>query len=187
MIQYSRKTVISLAVAAGAGGLLILIAVIGLTVAYTGTYNIAATEEHTSLVRWAFDTTFHNSVHRHAADLTAPKTFTEAEIAAGAREYQAMCEHCHAGSGVEAEVWASGMRPQPPHLTEAAAEWEMAEVFWLAKHGAKMTGMPAFGPTHDDRTLWNIAAFVKRLPAMTPERYSALGRSESAQQSDHTH
>lgn len=66
------------------------------------------------------------------------------------------------------------MRPRPPHLTEAAAHWEPKEIFWLVKHGAKMTGMPAFGPTHDDKTLWNVAAFVSQLPAMTPERYAEL-------------
>lgn len=183
-----RKKVGALAVAAGAGAALVVLAAIALTVIYTGRYNIAATEEHASLTRWAFDTAFHNSVRRNAADLTAPERFIESEIAAGASEYQAMCEHCHAGPGVEADEWASGMRPQPPDLTEEAAEWELEEVFWLAKHGARMTGMPAFGPTHDDRTLWNIAAFVKQLPAMTPERYAALGSSgDEHPHGDHTH
>lgn len=183
-----RKKGIGFGIAVGAVGVIVLAAVIGLTIVYAGAYNIAATEEHASLTQWAFNTTFHNSVRRRAADLTAPEQFAEAEIAAGAHEYQAMCEYCHAGPGVEAEKWASDMRPQPPDLSEAAAEWEMTEVFWLAKHGARMTGMPAFGPTHDDRTLWNIAAFVKGLPAMTPERYAALGRSDSEQShGDHTH
>jgi hypothetical protein len=40
---------------------------------------------------------------------------------------------------------------------------------------ANMTGMPAIGPSHDDQALWSIAAMVKALPAMTPERYAALG------------
>ena len=175
-------------VAAGAIGLMVLVAVIVLTVAYTGFYNIAATEEHASLTRWVFDTTFHSSVRRHAAGLDAPASFTPANIESGAREYRSMCEHCHGAPGVEADTWAGGMRPQPPHLTEAAAEWELEEVFWLAKHGARMTGMPAFGPTHDDRTLWNVAAFVKELPAMTPERYAAFGNAHGERQrSEHSH
>jgi mono/diheme cytochrome c family protein len=86
-----------------------------------------------------------------------------------------MCEHCHAGPGVERAAWAAGMRPRPPHLTEKAAGWSPQEVFWIVKHGVRMTGMPAFGPSHDERTLWAIAAFVKELPAMTPERYAELG------------
>ena len=177
-----------IAVAAGAIGVVVLAAIIGLTVAYTGFYNIAATEEHASLTRWVFDTTFHSSVQRHAAVLEAPESFTPAMIESGAHKYRSMCEHCHGGPGAEPDTWAGGMRPQPPHLAEEAAEWKLEEIFWLAKHGAKMTGMPAFGPTHDDRTLWNIAAFVKELPAMTPERYAAFGNLPGERRrSEHNH
>ncbi|MFC4172745.1 c-type cytochrome [Microvirga sp. GCM10011540] len=167
-----------LGIAAGALGVLALLGVAGLVVVYTGAYNVAATEEHASFTRWAFDTTFHNSVERRADDVVAPANFTPDMIAAGATAYKSMCQHCHAGPGVERSEWASGMRPRPPHLTEAAAEWEPQEVFWIVRHGVKMSGMPAFGPTHDDRAIWNIAAFVKQLPAMTPERYAQLGSAQ---------
>ena len=100
-------------------------------------------------------------------------------ISAGASSYKQMCQHCHAGPGVERAEWAGGMRPRPPHLKDAAPEWEAKEIFWLVKHGAKMAGMPAFGPTHDDQALWSIAAFVKELPAMTLEKSAALGSAGS--------
>ena len=163
---------------AGVTGALVLCGLVGLAVVYTGSYNIAATEEHASLTRWAFDTTKHTSVNRRADGVVAPDRFTEETITDGATMYKDSCEHCHAGPGVERAGWASGMRPRPPHLAEAAAEWELAEVFWLSKHGIKMTGMPAFGPTHDDQTLWGVAAFVKELPAMTPEKYASLGSAD---------
>lgn len=67
------------------------------------------------------------------------------------------------------------MWPRSPQLAEAAAEWEPEEIFWLVKHGVKMSGMQAFGPTHDDRGLWSIAAFFQILPAMTPEEFAAMG------------
>lgn len=174
-----RKRAAGLGALVGVAGLIALVAVVGFAVVYTGGYNTAATEEHTSFVRWAFDTTFRNSIKSRAADIQAPGSFSPEMIAAGASGYKTMCQHCHAGPGVERAEWAGGMRPRPPHLEEAAAEWEAKEIFWLVKHGAKMTGMPAFGPTHDDRALWSIAAFVKELPAMTPERYAALGEASS--------
>lgn len=163
---------------AGLLGSLVLLAAVGLFVVYTGSYNVAATEEHASFVRWAFDTTFHNSVERRARDAIAPESAPPDMIEGGARQYKGMCQHCHAGPGVERSEWASGMRPRPPHLAEAAAHWELEEVFWLVRHGVKMTGMPAFGPTHEDRALWGIAAFAKELPAMMPERYAALSSSD---------
>ena len=38
---------------AGIVGLLLLLLLVGLVVVYTGAYNVAATDEHTSVVRWA--------------------------------------------------------------------------------------------------------------------------------------
>jgi mono/diheme cytochrome c family protein len=174
----------ALGLAAGALCLLLLLAAVGLGVVYTGAYNVAATEEHSSLGRWVFDTTFHRSVKARAAELEPPSNLG-AMVERGAGEYKAMCQHCHGGPGVERDEWASGMRPRPPHLTESAAQWRPREVFWLAKHGAKMSGMPAFGPTHDDEALWSIAAMVKELPAMTPERYAALGHEHGEAESGH--
>lgn len=163
---------------AGALSVVIGALLIAVAVAYTGTYNIAATEQHTSAVRWLFDTTFENSIKANASSIRSPSITPEME-AAGAAAYKAMCQHCHAAPGVEREKWASGMRPRPPHLTEAATHWQTREIFWLVKHGAKMTGMPAFGPTHDDQVLWNLASFVSRLPAMTPERYAELSGGQA--------
>jgi mono/diheme cytochrome c family protein len=54
------------------------------------------------------------------------------------------------------------------------------------KNGIKMTGMPAFGPTHDDQTIWNIVAFVNQLPNMTAERYRAL-EDEGVAAGEHEH
>lgn len=172
-MEHWRRTA-ALGFAAGVLVVLAGLGIAGLIVVYSGLYNIAATEDHLSFTRWAFDTTFVNSIERRAAHIQPPQNITPAMIAAGASSYRTMCQHCHAGPGVERATWASGMRPRPPHLVEAASRWEPPEIFWLAKHGAKMTGMPAFGPTHDDQMLWSIAAFVSELPAMTPERYASL-------------
>lgn len=57
-------------------------------------------------------------------------------------------------------------------------EEELQQIYWIVKHGLNMTGMPAFGPSHDDQASWGIAAFVSELPAMMPERYAELGSTE---------
>lgn len=155
--------------------LTILVAIaVWLIVVYTGAYNVAATDRHADLVRWTLDTTMHRSVSSRAESLNVPETFPPELIAAGGSRYASMCAHCHAGPGIERAGWASGMRPMPPHLTEAAAKWEPQEVFWIVQNGIKMSGMPAFGPDHGDEALLEITAFVKQLPGMTPEEYEDL-------------
>jgi len=37
-----------------------------------------------------------------------------------------------------------------------------------------MTGMPAWGVTHDDELLWDVVAFVRKLPELTPEQYETM-------------
>ncbi|MBA3595990.1 MAG: hypothetical protein H0W40_01200 [Methylibium sp.] len=62
-------------IAIGVLGLLALFAIAGLLVVYTGAYNVAARQQHTSLRRWAFDTTMHRSVERRAPKVAAPGRF----------------------------------------------------------------------------------------------------------------
>jgi mono/diheme cytochrome c family protein len=159
-------------------GLLVAV-MVAIGIAYTGAYNVAATEEHTSAVRWLFDTTFRNSVQARAAKIRPPENYTPEMIAAGASDYKLMSQHCHSGPGIEREKWAEGMRPNPPRLKDAAKNWKPNEVFWIIKYGAKMSGMPAFGPTHEDKELWNIAAFVSQLPAITSQEYVRMSGDHS--------
>ena len=158
----------------GAVGTLLLLALIALIVVLTGGYNVAASDRHNPVVGWALTTTMRNAVQNAAGDLTAPAEITPAMIEAGAGEYKAMCAHCHGGIGEDRAEWAETMRPIPPALAHAAARWSIEEVHWLVNHGVKMSGMPAFGPTHHEATLWNIAAFVKAMPDMTEAQYAAF-------------
>lgn len=158
----------------GAITTLLLLLLIALIVVLTGAYNVAATDRHAPPVGWALDTTMENSVRTRAEELVEPVTFTPAMIAAGGTEYKEYCEHCHGGVGASRAEWAKGMRPFPPPLARVASQWDPAEVFWIVNHGIKMTGMPAFGPTHSEETIWNIAAFVRTLPQMSADEYAAI-------------
>ena len=169
----------------GAATLFILLIVVALIVILTGSYNVAATDRHNPIVSWALTTTMNNSVRRQAASIEPPAEFTSAMVAAGAGEYKAMCSHCHGGVGQSRAEWAEVMLPKPPPLAEAARKWDAKDVFWLVKHGVKMSGMPAFGPTHDDKTIWNIVAFVKALPEMPAEQYAGYSSDHAEEMHDH--
>lgn len=155
----------------------VLVAVIaGIAVMLTGGFNVAATDPHAPIVRWVLDTTFHRHVERQAETVGQPPAVTEALLAKGFTEYDQACVHCHGAPGVPRQGWSDNMRPKPPDMARAAADWSEQEIFWIARHGVKMTGMPAFGPTHSDETLWAVAHFVKDLPDMDAETYRLLRR-----------
>ncbi|WP_338243395.1 c-type cytochrome [Aurantiacibacter hainanensis] len=174
--------------ALGALALFLLGLLVALLVILTGGYNVAATERHTPVGAWALNTNFVNSVQGHAADITAPE-LTRAMVDAGAPEYKSMCAHCHGGVGESRAGWAEGMRPKPPALARVADQWSASEVYWLVDHGAKMTGMPAFGATHDEETMWNITAFVKAMPRMGEAQYAAYSSEHGggSEEAGHSH
>ncbi|HEY9552839.1 MAG TPA: cytochrome c [Allosphingosinicella sp.] len=157
---------------------------------FTGAYNVAASAPHTGLGNWILETNMKNSVAARAADIEAPTRFTEANVMAGAEHYKSMCEQCHGGPGTQRAEFARGLRPRPPELGPELEHWTPSEVFWIVKYGIKMTGMPSFGASHSDEEIWNIVAFVERLPAMRPGQYRAFpegagGGSEGSR--SHTH
>ena len=76
------------------------------------------------------------------------------------------------------------MNPPPPDLSEPEHNESAQQVFWVVRNGIRMTGMPGWGATHDDPSLWEIVAFVRKLPGMTPAQYHAL---ESKLPTGHSH
>ncbi|WP_299821787.1 cytochrome c [uncultured Jannaschia sp.] len=158
----------------GVVGTLLVGVVVWLTVTYSGAYNVAATDPHADAVRWTLDTTMHRSVARRAGEVERPDSFSEELIAEGAGHYAGSCVHCHGAPGRDPSAWSRGMRPEPPHLVEAAAEWRPGEIHWIVENGIKMSGMPAFGEHHTLEEIAGLTAFVTRLPGMSPEDYAAL-------------
>jgi mono/diheme cytochrome c family protein len=165
--------------AAGAIAALLAGIAVWLVVAYTGIYNVAASDPHTDPIRWTFDTTMHRSVASRAddADIQLPENPSRELLTSGGRYYAETCVHCHGAPGREPAEWSRGMRPEPPHLVEAAAEWHAQEIYWIVENGIKMTGMPAFGPHHSRDELVALTAFVAALPGLTAEDYAQLTNS----------
>lgn len=153
---------IMLALAVGAGFLVI----------YTGGYNVAATERHWGITRWALNTLQQKSVSARAEDVTGSLPTDSAALARGFDHFHAMCVQCHGAPGQDRGELGKGIRPEPPRLEEVAHEWSDQEIFWITRHGIRLAGMPAFGPTHSEEDLWGITAFVRELEEMTEEEYT---------------
>ncbi len=142
--------------------------------AYSGLYDVGASSPHGGLVNWLLSTTSHASVERRARDIEVPNLEDEALQLAGVNDFNGMCAGCHGAPGQDPEAMGQGLNPPAPDLAEAAKEMTPAELFWVTKNGIKMTGMPAWGVTHDDEALWPVVALVKKLPDLDAAGYQAL-------------
>lgn len=156
------------------GTALTLGALAGLTVVYAGLFNVSALWEDPTLVRWVLNETRENSVSSRAASIEVPALDGEKQLTEGFRSFREMCAICHTPPGDTVSPTAKGLNPEPPDLAKRAEHMSEAELFWVIKNGVRMTGMPAWGPTHKDPELWNIVAFVKTLPEMSTLDYLML-------------
>lgn len=161
----------------------------GLAIVYSGVFDVAASEPNLALEEWVLSTAMEHSVRRHARDLPVPDSLGDEERAReGFAAYEDMCQGCHGAPGVDPDVVGQGLNPSPPELDDAAHEWSPGELFWITKHGVKMTGMPAFGPTHDDEELWDLVAFLNRLPELSADDYRRMrSPTEGAERPSHSH
>jgi mono/diheme cytochrome c family protein len=172
-----------------AGGLLLGALV---AVASVRAVDVSATHPHSSVVERGLRAVMEASIKRQAADVRKPAAINllDPELAARAfGHYSAACRTCHGAPGAKSDPWMV-IYPAAPDLTqpEVVGAWSDEELFWILKHGVKDTGMMALGPTHQDKDIWAVSAFVRQLPTMTPARYSELAAAhQSHQAAGHSH
>jgi mono/diheme cytochrome c family protein len=171
----SRTATHWLIVTLAAGAL--LIAVVAAVLVHMGSFDVAADKPHSQPVFWLMNTVRERSVAIRAADITVPGDLAEAKrIASGAAQYDEMCSLCHLAPGMKRTEISRGLYPRAPELRRKSS-LTPAEQFWVVKHGLKMTGMPAWGVTHNDELLWDVVAFLRKLPELTADQYQTLVKS----------
>jgi mono/diheme cytochrome c family protein len=154
---------------------------------YAGYYDVAATSPHWPVTTWFLETARVRSIKAHAAGIAAPPGLDNSDkIVIGVEHFAAHCAVCHGAPGVPKGEIGHGLYPPPPDLAVTAKSYSAGELFWIVKHGIKISGMPAW-PDHSDEELWATVAFLRKLPGMTPDQYAKLIIASMAQGSQHHH
>lgn len=155
--------------------LLALLGALGAAAAvYFGLYNVAATEAHFPPTHWVLDKAMRQSVRHRGNEVAVPALDQPGTLARGLSLYRLHCLQCHGAPGVAPEPFALGLSPPPANLAHTARTWPAAELYWVIKHGVRMTGMPAWHYRLSDTDLWAVTAFVHTLPAISPREYRAM-------------
>jgi mono/diheme cytochrome c family protein len=158
-------TVLALAVLAVAGAA---------AVTYFGLFNVAATREHPAAVFHFLHAAMRRSIDARANGIAVPPLDVAARIDHGFVLFREHCVQCHGAPGVEPQPFALGLRPEPPALYVPARDWPPAHLYWITKYGVKMTAMPAWEYRLNEQDLWDLTAFLKRLPLISPFDYKQL-------------
>lgn len=108
-------------------------------------------------------------VRRAAQGITAPPV-TELSVRLGRMQYVAHCAACHGQDGRTASDIGRSMYPRASDLGSAQVqEWSDAELFWIIRHGLRMTGMPGFGKQLSDGEIWPLVHYLREIPKQPQE------------------
>ena len=179
---------------AAAIGLFFAVAAAGtLAFIYSGVYDVGATTPHFDLTWRVLRTAMKQSVKRQARDIKVPELDDPEKVHMGFKNFNAMCVTCHGAPGTPASEIGKGLYPEAPNLAEAAKGWTPAELYVIIKRGIKMSGMPAWEPTHSGEEIWALVAFLKLLPTMPTAEYQGAveyyamntGKNKAMQAGEH--
>jgi mono/diheme cytochrome c family protein len=118
----------------------------------------------------------HASVRRHAPEMPNPVPPTDENLIAGGKQYLGECGGCHGKPGKPDPTGGSSLFPPIPQLPIAGTEYSEAQIFWIAKHGIRHSGMFANGKWDSDQELWTVAAYIKRMNSLPQSVTEALAK-----------
>lgn len=156
-------------------GLVVLMALGGLLVAWSGLVSVAASSGHWALVGWFLHYTMRQAVDTQSSDIEPPAGLDDpARIALGAAHFAGGCAPCHGAPGEPQSPLALAMTPHPPMLASVIPTWEPRHLFWIVQHGVKFSGMPAWATQARPDEVWAVVAFLRRLPELDVTEYRRL-------------
>lgn len=116
--------------------------------------------------RWASRTALRATIAREAPKPPYPYSPpSDADVAQGARLYVQNCAVCHGTAHTTPNAIARGLGVRPPQFAKHGVDDDPeGETYWKIEHGIRFTGMPAYHPALDEKSIWQITYFLKRAP-----------------------
>ena len=147
---------------------------------WTGLYNVGATHQHLQPVYSVLEIAMRRSVRLHARNIKPPPLEDETMIRRGATCFHDKCVQCHGAPGVAQGDIGKSMQPLPGPLVDATLNFHARELYWITRHGIRLSGMPAWQFRLADGEIWDVVAFLQRLPNLTPQAYAEMAQWQPA-------
>ncbi len=126
--------------------------------------------------------------NKHKPDMPNPTAITAENLTEGAKEYEEHCAFCHGGAKAKISPMRDKFNPPAPQLLDRIPHDPDNWLFWVTKHGVRMTGMPSWDGVMSDEEMWKVIAFIKHSDKLPPETAAAWQKlaSEPGEIDEHT-
>jgi mono/diheme cytochrome c family protein len=165
-------------------------------IAHLGLYPIGADNPPGGLERALASRAMDVYASKHKPEGNNPTAITAENLTEGAKEYEEHCAFCHGGAKAKVSPMQNKFNPPAPQLIDRIPHDDDAWLFWVTKHGVRMTGMPSWDGVMSDEEMWKVIAFIKHSDKLPPETQAAWQQLAStpgeieehtAEQHQHTH
>jgi cytochrome c553 len=169
------------AIATCAGSVLLALGVGAALLAWSGLYNIAATDPHWAVTYWLLDFGKRQSIETQSI-FDARRNASDANLVAlGAGHFDGGCAPCHGAPGRPMSPINRAMLPFPADLAKVSPTYTDPQLRWIVRNGLKFTAMPAFPAPERGDEIDAVVAFLRALPEMSEADYQrmAIGSGEA--------
>ena len=134
-----------------------------------GLYPIGADNPPSALEKYLASRAETVDADKHKPAGENPAAITAENLQEGAQTYEGRCAFCHGGARAKKGPLENKFSPPPPQLIDKIPHDPDAWLFWITKHGVRMTGMPAWDGVLSDDEIWKVIAFIKHSNKLPPE------------------
>jgi mono/diheme cytochrome c family protein len=156
--------------------LVLAVGAAGAAVAFFGLghFDISATQSMSALEERLAIRVRDASIRRRAPIGFQPPAATPELLSRGMNRYRQSCLICHGAPGLSDPHIGSALNPPAPNLTLDTQTRPHGELFWITKHGIRMTGMPGFASSYTDPEIGEIVTFLRHLPTLSEAERRAM-------------
>ncbi len=167
---------------------LLAIGVGAIGITHLGLYPIGADNPPGAIERTLASRAMDVYAEKHKPEGANPTKITPANLTEGAKEYEEHCAFCHGGAKAKVSPMQDKFSPPAPQLINRIPHDDDAWLFWVTKHGVRMTGMPSWSGVMSDEEMWKVIAFIKHSDKLPPETAAAWQQlaSEPGEIEEHT-
>jgi mono/diheme cytochrome c family protein len=160
--------------------LLLLLMVLAVTAAYC-THVIrrgfSASGQPSSIERLVARSVRNLAIPASARNEKNPFSATSENLTEGGEHFADHCATCHSNNGSGHTEMGPNFYPKVPDMRLPPTQnLTDGQIFYIIQNGVRLTGMPAWGVSHQAEDTWKLVLFIRHLPELTPAEEKDMQR-----------